>query len=407
MNTNIKIAVVGAGVSGLYITKLLLAKGYEVTVFEASDRIGGRVRAGVLEDQVIDLGGHWIHKAEDSSNMLVSAIEQCGESYSIDYDDTYITKMGSGNRSVPGRPLIVEQFMQHVKEADVETDRPLIKTVNAFSDSQVLRDFLYAVTADHGSSCDVFSTLKFEELISSGAIEHHELQNKAMSEFILDYFSGIPEDCLLLSIPVLAVEYAYHKVNLVTENRTFGFDRVIISVPISQLRNNKIAFDPPLPEEKSEAFQKIGMGYGVKMFLSFKSSILTEVAFNRKFAPYYLQKKMGSHYVVMSLIMGKFMDDYIQNREEHMKGILSELAEISGKEVNTLLENSVFYDWTEEPFIEGTYSYPVAGIGNAREIASEPLLDTLFFIGEAMNTESSHASINGAMETAYRVSLQF
>lgn len=206
---------------------------------------------------------------------------------------------------------------------------------------------------------------------------------------------------------MLAVEYAYHQVNLVTENRTSGFDRVIISVPISQLRNNTITFDPPLPEKKSEAFQKIGMGYGIKMFLSFTSSILTEVAFNCKFAPYYLQKKMGSRYVVMSLIMGKFMDDYIQNREEHMKGILSELTEISGKEVNSLLENSVFYDWTEEPFIEGTYSYPAAGIGNARETASEPVLDTLFFIGEAMNTESAHASINGAMETAYRVSLQF
>lgn len=407
MNKNTKVAVIGAGVSGLYMAKLLLEKEYSVTVFEASDRIGGRIRMGMLQGQVIDLGGHWIHKGEDSSNMLVSAIEQCGESYSIDHDDTYVTKMGSGDRSVPGRPFIVEQFIQHVKDADIKTDRPLIETITAFSDSQVLRDFLYSVTADHGSSCDVFSTIKFKELISSGGVEHHELQNKAMSEFIRDYFSGIPEDCLLLSTPVIAVEYGYHKVNLVTENRNFQFDRVIVSVPISQLRNHKITFDPLLPEKKSEAFQKIGMGYGVKMFLSFRSSILTEATFNRRFAPYYLQKKMGSHYVVLSLIMGEFMDAYVRNKEEYKKDILSELSEISGKEVNSLLESSVFYDWTEEPFIEGTYSYPVAGIGNAREIASEPVQDTLFFIGEAMNTESSHASINGAMETAYRLGVQF
>lgn len=407
MNKNIRIAVVGAGVSGLYMAKLLLAKGYAVTVFEAKNCIGGRIKTGIMEDQVIDLGGHWIHKTGESLNALLSVIDQSQEPYSIDDDDTYITKMGAGDRKVLGRPFIVEQFIQHVKENDFKTDQPLIKTVTEFSRSSVLLDFINSSIADHGSSCHVFSTVKFKELISSESTEHHELENKTMSEFIHEYFSVIPRESILLSTPVLAVEYEHNKVSVITEKTKLQFNKVIISVPISQLKNNKIRFNPPLPERKLSAFQKIGMGYGVKMFLFFKSSILPEVTFNRKFAPYYIQKKMGAQYVVISLIMGEFMNSYTKNKEEHTKCILRELSEISGKEVDLFLENSIFYDWTEEPFIEGTYSYPVAGIGSAREIASEPVQDTVFFIGEAMNTESAHASINGAMDTSYRLGLQF
>lgn len=49
------IAIIGAGVSGLYAASLLIEKGYDVTVFEARDRIGGRV----LSRDDFDLGPTW------------------------------------------------------------------------------------------------------------------------------------------------------------------------------------------------------------------------------------------------------------------------------------------------------------------------------------------------------------
>ena len=49
------IAIIGAGVSGLYAASLLIEKGYDVTVFEARDRIGGRV----LSRDGFDLGPTW------------------------------------------------------------------------------------------------------------------------------------------------------------------------------------------------------------------------------------------------------------------------------------------------------------------------------------------------------------
>jgi|GEM_PF-5634113 len=52
---NPSIAIIGAGVSGLYAASLLIEKGYDVTVFEARDRIGGRV----LNHDGFDLGPTW------------------------------------------------------------------------------------------------------------------------------------------------------------------------------------------------------------------------------------------------------------------------------------------------------------------------------------------------------------
>lgn len=38
-----RVAVIGAGVSGLRCASVLLENGFDVTIFEARDRIGGRV----------------------------------------------------------------------------------------------------------------------------------------------------------------------------------------------------------------------------------------------------------------------------------------------------------------------------------------------------------------------------
>ena len=48
-----KVAIIGAGVAGLYAADILHSKGLQVTVFEASSQLGGRVRS--LHNQSVDL----------------------------------------------------------------------------------------------------------------------------------------------------------------------------------------------------------------------------------------------------------------------------------------------------------------------------------------------------------------
>lgn len=49
------IAVIGAGVAGLRAAEVLLEKGYEVVIYEARDRIGGRICTSNHLGKEIDL----------------------------------------------------------------------------------------------------------------------------------------------------------------------------------------------------------------------------------------------------------------------------------------------------------------------------------------------------------------
>lgn len=56
MEKEVKIAIIGAGVSGLVAAKVLESQGYEPTVYEASDRAGGRVKTDVVNGYQLDHG---------------------------------------------------------------------------------------------------------------------------------------------------------------------------------------------------------------------------------------------------------------------------------------------------------------------------------------------------------------
>jgi heterodisulfide reductase subunit A-like polyferredoxin len=56
------VIVVGAGLSGLIAARDLVNKGYKVCVFEANDRVGGRVFSSTLpgSSASVDIGGEWV-----------------------------------------------------------------------------------------------------------------------------------------------------------------------------------------------------------------------------------------------------------------------------------------------------------------------------------------------------------
>lgn len=60
-----RIGIVGAGIAGLRCADILLRYGFEVTILEARDRIGGRVhQIDLPSGHIIDLGPNWVHGTE-------------------------------------------------------------------------------------------------------------------------------------------------------------------------------------------------------------------------------------------------------------------------------------------------------------------------------------------------------
>ena len=69
-----KVCIIGAGVSGLRAAGLLTVAGFQVTVLEARDRIGGRIHQSSRFGPLIDLGASWIHGTQ--YNPIVHLAEE-------------------------------------------------------------------------------------------------------------------------------------------------------------------------------------------------------------------------------------------------------------------------------------------------------------------------------------------
>jgi hypothetical protein len=67
-----RVAVIGAGFAGLRCATVLLQSGFEVTVYEARNRIGGRVYQVSSGSQLVDVGANWIHQPNDNPIMAIA-----------------------------------------------------------------------------------------------------------------------------------------------------------------------------------------------------------------------------------------------------------------------------------------------------------------------------------------------
>jgi monoamine oxidase len=81
---------------------------------------------------------------------------------------------------------------------------------------------------------------------------------------------------------------------------------------------------------------------------------------------------------------------------------LANVFKMSPDSVERQIQKSFVADWQEDPYSFGAYSYiPVGSISAPRELA-EPVASTLFFAGEATNSEGDSATMHGAIATGYR-----
>jgi phytoene dehydrogenase-like protein len=82
------VIIIGAGISGLAAAKKLQENGFDVTVLEAQDKVGGRLRTDRRLGFAFDEGASWIHGT--NGNPITNLAQQAGMKTAFTDDDSLV-----------------------------------------------------------------------------------------------------------------------------------------------------------------------------------------------------------------------------------------------------------------------------------------------------------------------------
>ncbi len=74
--------------------------------------------------------------------------------------------------------------------------------------------------------------------------------------------------------------------------------------------------------------------------------------------------------------------------------------------LRNMLHAAFAADWQADPFALGAYSYVPVGAITAPMALAEPVAGTLFFAGEATNSDGDSGTMHGAIATGYRAAAE-
>ncbi len=410
-----KVIIVGAGISGLYAALLLKKRKVDVTILEASNVIGGRIRSlENFSDFPVELGAEEIHGQR-----------------SVWYD--MVRSTGSEFASSNGLDFIrldneLRRLMDVESDSDIQAIDQLIEKLSEYNSGDITADqyiaaqgiparvqhyFNALLANENGTSTDRISMQGIAEadaMWTSGD-KNMMLRDRSFMSIINEKLADVIP-LVTFSSQVRSIDYSGSTITLTDQNsNTYTADRVIITTPLTVLRDGDITFTPALSADRTAAFSRIGMGAGMKILLRFQNRFWdygTGSIYSDGVVPEYWSTGGGgrspSNTVLTAFVHGA-KAEYLQSLGGGMiNAILSDLDNMYGTGTvgTAVLQATSVMNWGTMPFIRGTYSYPKPGSSGARELIAAPLQNKIFFAGEATHTRGHFATVHGAMETGIR-----
>lgn len=421
---NGKVIVIGAGASGIYAAHLLMKNGVDVTILEASNRVGGRMIANTdFSDFPIEMGAEEIHGKRSVLYDLASFVssENLVEHEGKDFywmnnllrDEQNLLSQSEFAGEVETMFQLIDSFGSYPEE-----NKLLSQYLVDFPLNSILHPIVNALVAnEYGSSSNRIGMLALKEAeagYSSGnqsfglnGISYWQLFERAFSDAI---------GKVVLNEAVQLIDYSSDSILVKTnQGNEYKANRVLITVPLTMLKNNSIDFIPDLPPGKNQAIQSIEMGNGLKITLKFTSSFWeaeTNSIIGASLVPEYwvtAADKTSNGFYLTAFIMGESADNLaLLSENAAIQELISELSTLyPNGNVSSLYSGEFLYkNWANEPYIGGAYSYPSIHSAGQREVLASAISKKLFFAGEACNFNGHLATVHGAMETGYRAALE-
>ncbi|RXK86010.1 flavin monoamine oxidase family protein [Filimonas effusa] len=397
-----KLIIVGGGAAGLLAAKEL-CNDHAVTVLEARPAIGGRMLAG---------GAEFVH---GRLPLTLDLLKVAGISYT----------------AVAGRFFHVSDGKWQPDADMIEGWDGLLAQMASLKTDTTMTSFLdihypgagYAGFRDEVKSFVAGYDLADPNTVSVQALyrewSHEDEVNFRIAggyNALIDYLARCcyDADCeIVTGKTVYEVVWGPGEVKVVTtDGSIYEATKLIVTIPLWLLQKGAIHFSPRLPQYEAAA-QQIGWGTVIKVILTFKTAFWQKqqedigFIFSDEVIPTWWTQAPDEQPVLSGWLGGPSAKEYAGYTDEMLlQTALACLARIFDLEISDLeehLDNGAIFNWQNDVFTKGAYSYDLPGSAAARQLLNKPVADTLYFAGEALYDGNSPGTVEAALTTGKNV----
>lgn len=251
--TGERIAVIGAGLAGAAAAASLAEAGFAVTVFEARDRVGGRVQSQLDDDWSlpVQLGGWLLPALADDE---APAREESALPETIDLATALWRSPEREIDPVGNAPLKAAITAAEKLPTDISLEEALAEAGSDPEDPGLAALLAYLATTA-GADAEMLSSW-FPPALPAAALRG------VVGDFG-DHLEELLADAqVTLSSPVTRVAYDDSGVSLrLGTGESTSFDRVVVTAPLGVLQSGRIEFSPALPFSHRGAINALGVGH--------------------------------------------------------------------------------------------------------------------------------------------------
>jgi monoamine oxidase len=420
------VIVIGAGAAGLHAAQLIKNQNVDVQILEASDLFGGRVKINsAFFDFALEQGADYIY---GNNNEWYNGIKNTGVSViEVPKNPVYVMdgvpKLDSELTEVPADIdyINAQSFIANLKNRS----GPDLTLQNAVISAQINQRAHHVVEGEvatpQGTTYNNISVKGISENLKNwdGGEGKYFSENQSLIQVMSSMYNDVLP-LIKFNTPITSINYADPSKIILTDNNgeTHECTRVIITVPLAVLKSDAISFSPQLPLVNTSAWNLMGMSGGIKVALSFFSnfwnktvtSIYTE-GYAREYYVPGIGRSSGNRMLTATIVgdqadalEGKTEQEIIDLLLADLDAIYPTLGGQASHNFNA--DDSYLFDWSKQEYIKGATSYPkVSGTGAAKAMAT-PVQNRIFWAGEATALNGNSATVQGAMESSNRATVE-
>jgi monoamine oxidase len=415
-----QIGIAGAGIAGLVAGTELQRSGHAVTIFESRSRTGGRIRSLEVAGFLVESGPEFIH---GNLNGTIGLLKRYNIPYEPVHGKMYHARSGNLRESyemAEGWELMLDKMKSLV------TDLPLQEfLVNYFPGNRhhALRES--AIRFAEGFDLADVNNASTRALMAEWELEDAEQYRipagygKLIHSLEREFISLGGK--LYLNLGVKTVDWNSGIIRIhVTDHQVFHVDRLISCLPLPALSRTAppaeiVNFFPAL-EDKQKAFSQIGFGTVIKIILIWETAFWKPLVpdalfiFSDEFIPtWWTQYPMDIPMLTgwfggppAAQVSDKPDDFFLDKAMESLSSVFSVRAE----ELKRGLKEYRIFNWKNESWSRGAYSYSLVGSEDAKKICRKPVQNRIYFAGEAFYNGPYPGTVEAAVMSALETSGQ-